>query len=79
MLFSVLVWPGVGHMYARRFRQGLLLLAGALVGYLLVPLTVGLFVIPCVYLGASIHSYKATKQYNAQYITRHTTNPAARR
>jgi len=66
-------------MYLSRFRQGLLLLAGALIGYLLVPLTVGLFVIPCVYLGASIHSYKATKQYNAQYITRHTTIPVARR
>ena len=65
-------------MYLMRFRQGLLLLTGALIAYLLVPLTVGLFLIPCIYLGASIHSYKATKQYNARYLTHHPTNPLSR-
>jgi len=62
-----LVIPGLGHVYSGNPLSALMWFSLATLGWLTLGLVIGFVILPLAYIGASIHAYISTANFNSRH------------
>ena len=65
-ILSIIV-PGLGHLYSGNPGAAAFWFISGAVSALLIMLIVGIFLLPVVWVGAAIHAYVSTANYNQRH------------